>query len=187
VLSFDTSAWTGAEVRSALALALGLSPLCVGALAGGVIAACGSTSPGRVARHVEDEADRCVLALRFVSDDAEDRLGSGASLDAEGAPGAPTTELSLVRICDQNGRIVRSLGTQAGVCQHAPEARGTLVSARCWWPGHTGVSLRMMREGQRVFVVALEESSGADPVTLGAVEVPARAHLEVLAPGRARP
>ena len=160
-------------------LALGLFVLWAG---------CGAPSSEGAVSSTEEGVDRCVLALRFVSDDAEEQL---AGDDAHGAadlpPPPPTTELSLVRICDRNGSIVSSLGTQAGVCQHAPDTPTALISARCWWPGQPGVSLRVLREGQRVFVVALEESASADPVTLGALEVPARSRLDVLAPGHARP
>lgn len=147
---------------------------------------CGGASPEPAASSTTPAADRCVLALRFVSDEADERLGlEGTGADA--TPIAPTTQLSLVRICDQNGRIVSSLGAQRGVCQYVADTPASLISARCWWPGQDGVSLRVMREGQRVYVVALEESGNADPVTLGDVEVPARARLEVLAPGHDRP
>ncbi len=145
---------------------------------------CGSTTPAPTSAPGTPESDRCVLALRFVSDEAEERVEAGS---ASGTPVAPTTELSLVRICDQNGRIVSSLGAQRGVCQYVPDTPASLISARCWWPGQDGVSLRVMREGQRVYVVALEESGQADPITLGDLEVPARARLEVLAPGHDRP
>lgn len=162
----------GAAMAIAMALAVG----------------CGGASTEGSRTSTEAGVDRCVLALRFVSNDAEDRVAADAAEpNADGPPVAPTTELSLVRICDQNGRIVSTLGTQPGVCQHAPDTPAALISARCWWPGQPGVSLRVMREGQRVYVVALEESGSADPVTLGAVEVPARARLDVLAPGHSRP
>jgi hypothetical protein len=158
------------------------------AIAMALAAGCGGASTEAAPSSTEAGVDRCVLALRFVSDDAEERVAADAAAGStDGPPVAPTTELSLVRICDQNGRIVSSLGTQPGVCQHAPDTPAALISARCWWPGQPGVSLRVMREGQRVFVVALEESGSADPITLGAVEVPARARLDVLAPGHSRP
>lgn len=166
----------------------------LGAVASGAFAlvatmsGCGGASAEAPASSTERGVDRCVLALRFVSDDAEERVSADAAHgSADGPPVPPTTELSLVRICDQNGRIVSTLGTQRGVCQHAPDTPAALISARCWWPGQPGVSLRVMREGQRVYVVALEESGDADPLTLGAVEVPARARLDVLAPGHSRP
>lgn len=160
--------------RAAIAILLGLA------------AGCGGASTQGAPSSTEQGVDRCVLALRFVSDDADEPEDAAHGSSAT-TPVPPTTELSLVRICDRNGRIVSSLGTQPGVCQHAPDTPAALISARCWWPGQVGVSLRVMREGLRVFVVALEEGGSADPITLGAVEVPARARLDVLAPGRARP
>jgi hypothetical protein len=158
------------------------SPLASLAL-GAALLGCGSTTPEPTSRPGTPEQDRCVIALRFVADEAEERVEAST----DGTPIAPTTELSLVRICDENGRVVSSLGAQRGVCQYVADTPAALISARCWWPGADGVSLRVMREGQRVFVVALEESGQADPITLGDLEVPARARIEVLAPGHDRP
>ncbi|MBX7191058.1 MAG: hypothetical protein K1X94_03320 [Sandaracinaceae bacterium] len=160
------------------------------ALAMTLAAGCGATTEAPRETSPSDTVDRCVLALRFVSDEADARVAddaAGRAVEPNAVPVAPTTELSLVRICDQNGRVVSSLGSQRGVCQYVPDTPAALISARCWWPGEVGVSLRVVREGRRVFVVALEESGAADPVTLGDLEVPARARLDVLAPGHTRP
>ncbi len=82
------------------------------------------------------------------------------------------------------------LGTQTGVCQHTQAPAGTLIAARCWWPGQRGVLLRVLREGARVSASMMDEDPALDgePVgparPLGSVELPERSRLEVLLPGR---
>ena len=124
--------------------------------------------------------DRCVIALRFVSDEDV----AAQSPDATGEPAPPTTELSLVRICDQNGRIVSSLGAQTGVCQYASAPPVTLIAARCWWPGHDAVALRVVREGLVVTAFAIDRDGEGEARALGSVELPERSRVDVLTPDR---
>lgn len=143
-------------------------------------AACGSAPAETRSRSTPDSTDRCVIALRFVSD--EDVVAESAPTDEVPLP--PTTELSLVRICDQNGRIVTSLGAQAGVCQYEPTPPATLIAARCWWPSHDAVALRVVRDGQQVTAFAIAGDGEGEARALGSVELPERSRVDVLSPGR---
>lgn len=121
-----------------------------------------------------------MIALRFVSD--EDVVAESPATDEVPVP--PTTELSLVRICDQNGRIVTSLGAQTGVCQYESTPPVTLIAARCWWPSHDAVALRVVRDGSQVTAFAIAHDGEGEARALGSVELPERSRVDVLAPGR---
>ena len=142
--------------------------------------ACGGPSAEIGAGRAAATTDRCVIALRFVSDEDV----AAQSPDATGEPAPPTTELSLVRICDQNGRIVTSLGAQAGVCQYEPTPPATLIAARCGWPSHDAVALRVVRDGQQVTAFAIAGDGEGEARALGSVELPERSRVDVLSPGR---
>lgn len=151
-------------------------------LAALAVAACGGATTEASRERTDATTDRCVIALRFVSD--EDVVAESPT--AADQPVPPTTELSLVRICDQNGRIVSSLGAQTGVCQYEPAPPATLIAARCWWPSHDAVALRVVREGQEVTAFAIERDGDGEARELGSVELPERSRVDVLAPGRQR-
>jgi len=152
----------------------------VGALCALFATACGGATTEVGGGRAAATTDRCVIALRFVSD--EDVVAESPSATDEAVP--PTTELSLVRICDQNGRIVSSLGAQTGVCQYASAPPVTLIAARCWWPGRDAVALRVVRDGLRVTAFAIERDGEGEARALGSVELPERSRIDVLTPDR---
>jgi hypothetical protein len=174
-----------AIVGAGSALWLSLAPGCGGA--GGRAGDEGTLEP----------ADRCVVALRFsegFSEGFSERLveegsaSTGERVTAEVE--LPTTEVSLVRICDREGRIVRGLGVQRGVCQRAEPAPGELLAARCWWPGVEGRLIRVARSEDRALAHgAREDAAGGrdgEIELLGEVDLPARARVAPLDPVGAR-
>lgn len=165
--------------RSALALLVTLA------------AGCGSAQHAGTTPPPEPPPDRCVIALRLAQDETRDETPNEVRDEAPREEPPPTTTLSLVRICDQHGRVVTSLGAREGVCQHEagePRTRGVLLRARCWWPGQDASVVQVVREGQRVSAWTHGEGDEERRELLGSVEVPERARLDVLSPGhRPRP
>ncbi|GAB4194977.1 MAG: hypothetical protein OHK0013_00690 [Sandaracinaceae bacterium] len=147
-------------------------------------AGCGGPTTGLPRPAPTAPADRCVVALRFTEGPSASEARTGD------APELPTTAVSLVRICDRSGRVVRALGLERGVCQRAHAEPGELLVARCWWPGATGRTIRVAREGGRLVARrASDDAEGAeaDAIELvGEVEVPSRARVDPLDPVGAR-
>jgi len=155
-------------------------PLAALLLALWTLGACGGATTEAGGGRSTGTTDRCVIALRFVTNDDVGTESSPATEEAV----PPTTDVSLVRICDQNGRIVHSLGARTGVCQYGTPLPGTLIAARCWWPGHDAVALRVVREGAQVTAFAIDRDGEGEAQALGSVELPERSRIDVLTPGR---
>jgi hypothetical protein len=162
------------------------------ALLATTLAGCGGATAA--APRAAAEPDRCLVALRFAGEESaggDESAGGEESAGEESAtaePEAPRTLVSLVRICDRDGRVVAPLGEVEGVCQHAEPPAGAWISARCWWPGRTARGLRVVGEGPRVTALGADEDVGGaahgalEP--LASVELPRGARVEVLAPDR---
>lgn len=162
---------TAVRVASSSLIALALAA-CGGAGCGGA----GAAASTRAA----PDPDRCLVALRFAG---------GDEAPVEG-PEIPRTMVSLVRICDRDGRVVAPIGELEGVCQHAEPAADAWIAARCWWPGHGARGLRVVAEGPTVTALGADED--AEGALLGAlepltsIELPRGARVDVLAPERRR-
>jgi len=136
------------------------------------VSACGATT----AQHrveVEPPIDHCVIALRFETEEPVDD-GSNAAL------AFPSTNVSLVRICDLAGRIVTSLGPTEGVCQHQTPALTDWVAADCGWPGRPTTHIVVRRDdGDALATVRTE---GSDASSSGRIALPEAADVRALTP-----
>lgn len=132
---------------------------------------CGaSQSPSRVS--TEPPVDHCVIALRF---EAQEPVDDGTNP----ALAFPTTDLSLVRICDLAGRVVTSLGRTEGVCQYQSPAVTDWIAAECGWPGRPTTSIVVRRDHGE----ALATLTGGEASSSGRIPLPEGADVRALAPG----
>jgi len=140
------------------------------------LSGCGSGAPQRRVA-VEPPTDHCVIALRFEAEEPIDD-GSNAAL------AFPSTNLSLVRICDLAGRIVISLGRTEGVCQHRAPALTDWVAAECGWPGRPTTHIVVRRDQGDALATMNTEGSSAS--STGRITLPEGADVRALAPSTRR-
>lgn len=139
-----------------------------------LLAACGATPP--VVAPPDDEPPerraRHAIALR---------LEEGETDENE----TPHTRVALVHIAPSGERQIHDLGTEPGLCYHATLA-DTLIAAECWWAG-AGSRYGLRRTADAVVALRVdvdEETGPSEAREIARVEIPRRAELDVLAPGR---
>jgi hypothetical protein len=138
-----------------------------------LFSACGGSTATTHVR-TEPPVDHCVIALRFEAQEPVDD-GSNPAL------AFPSTDLSLVRICDLAGRVVTSLGRTEGVCQYQTPALTDWVAADCGWPGRPTTHIVVGRDHGDAVATLNTEGSGAS--SSGRVALPEGADVRALAPG----